>query len=62
MLSFVGRMEAASFLEDDAEIEDAIDALAYSMVDSGPLTMQFAPSFDQALDALQRRRKRDARR
>jgi hypothetical protein len=38
-----------------------MDALARSMIDSGPLRMRYAPSFDQALDALQRRRKRDAR-
>jgi hypothetical protein len=53
--------EAASVRENDAEIVEAIDALAYSMVDSGPLTTEFAPSFGRALDAVQRRRKRNLR-
>ena len=52
------RMEAASHLEGQADVERAIDALAYSITDSGPVTERFAPSFRQALDTLQRLRKR----
>lgn len=55
------RMEDASLLEREADIEREIDALAYSMIDSGSLTGDFAPSFAQVLDALQRLRKRRAR-
>jgi hypothetical protein len=55
------RMEAASAVEDEAEVQREIDALAYSITDSGPLTDQFAPSFTHALDALQRLRKKGAR-
>ena len=59
--SLAQRMEAASSFDSDAAIEREMDALAYSIIDSGPLTGQFAPSFNQALDALQRLRKRGAR-
>ena len=55
------RMEAASSLEREADVEREIDALAYSITDSGPMTEKFAPSFTQALEALQRLRKRGAR-
>jgi hypothetical protein len=51
-------MEATSCLEREADVEREIDALAYSITDSGPLTGQFAPSLMQALDAVQRLRKR----
>jgi len=59
--SLAQRMEAASSLEREADIEREMDALAYSIIDSGPLTGQFAPSFAQARDALQRLRKRGSR-
>lgn len=59
--SLAQRMESASALDREADIEREIDALAYAITDSGPLTGQFAPSFTQALDALQRLRKRGAR-
>jgi len=61
LLSLARRMEVASALESDAEVEREIEALAYSITDSAPLATQFVPSFHQALDALQRRRKRDKR-
>jgi hypothetical protein len=51
-------MEAASALTNDADVERAIDAILYWITDWGPLTEKFAPSFDQAADALYRRRKR----
>jgi hypothetical protein len=55
------RMEMASELDSQEQVERAIDALAYSICDSGPGTAQLSPSFSQALDALQRLRKRGAR-
>ncbi len=61
LLWLARRMEVASALESDADVEREIDALAYLIVDSGPLTAPLAPSFTQALDALQRRRKRQPR-
>ena len=60
-LSFAEQLEAASVLESDADVERQIDGLLYMITDSGPLTAQFAPSFHQVADALQRRRKRDKR-
>lgn len=59
--SLAQRMEEASQLDSQKQVEHAIDALAHSICDSGPLTDQFAPSFTQALDALQRLRKRVAK-
>ena len=61
LLSLAYQMDAASALEGDAEVEREIDTLHYSIIDSGPLplTVRFAPSFDRAVDALQRRRKRE---
>ncbi len=61
LLSLAHDMEVASLLESDGDIERAIDALAYAITDSGPLAEPFAPSFNEALDALQRRRKRERR-
>lgn len=63
LLSLAQQMEAASALESDAEVEREIDALHYSIIDSGPLplTVRFAPSFDRVVDTLQRRRKRERR-
>jgi len=61
LLSLAHDMEVASLLKSDADIERAIDALAYAITDSGPLAEPFAPSFNEALDALQRRRKRESR-
>ncbi len=60
LLSLAHQMEAASALEGDAEVEREIDTLHYSIIDSGPLPLavRFAPSFDRAVDALQRCRKR----
>jgi hypothetical protein len=55
-------MEFASSLEEQAAVEREIDAISHSIVDSGPLTVGFAPSLHQALDALQRQRKRSGRR
>ena len=52
------RMEAASQAASQADVEREIEALAYSICDSGPMGEHFAPSFTQALDALQRLRKR----
>jgi hypothetical protein len=49
-------MEKASALSDQQAIERAIDSLAYRIIDSGP--MGAFPSFDKALDALQRSRKK----
>ena len=51
-------MAAASVIEDEAELETAIHGIAHAIVDSGPLTADFAPSFDKALDAVQRTEKR----
>jgi hypothetical protein len=62
LLSLASDMEAASALQSDADVEHAIDVLAQAIIDSGRLTEQFAPSFGRALDALQRRRKRERRR
>jgi hypothetical protein len=59
--SLAKRMESASQLDSQEQVERAIDALAYSICDSGPVGSQFAPSFTQALDALQRLRKRGAK-
>jgi hypothetical protein len=61
LLTLAQRMDLASALESDADAEREIDALAYSITDSGPLTAQFAPSFQQALGASQRRRKKERR-
>ena len=61
LLSLAHDMEVASLLKSDADIARAIDALAYAITDSGPLAEPFAPSFNDALDALQRRRKRQGR-
>jgi len=61
LLSLAQRMEAASFLESESDVEREVAALGYSIVDSGPLTEQFAPSFTQVRDALQRLQKRGAR-
>jgi nicotinamide mononucleotide adenylyltransferase len=62
LLSLAQQMDVASALEGDAEVERQIDTLHYSIIDSGPLplTVRFAPSFDRAVDALQRRRKRES--
>jgi hypothetical protein len=60
--SLARRMEFASSLEDEAVVEREVDAIGHSIVDSGPLTVGFAPSFHRVLDALQRRRKRSGRR
>ncbi len=61
LLSLAQGMEDASVLRNDADVGRAIDALAYAIIDCGPLAEPFAPSFGQALDALERRRKRDKR-
>ena len=60
-LSFAEQLEAASAVESDADVERQIDGLLYMITDSGPLTAQFAPSFHQVVEALQRRRKRAKR-
>jgi hypothetical protein len=60
--SIVRRLEFASSLTDDEKIEIEIDAIAYSISDSGPLEESFSPSFYKALDALQRQRKKSAKR
>jgi hypothetical protein len=52
------RMEFASSLKSDAEVEREIAAIAYALCDSGPSSDDCAPSFMKALDALQRLRKR----
>jgi hypothetical protein len=49
-------MEKTSALSDQHAIERAIDSLAHRLVDSGP--MGAFPSFDKALDALQRSQKK----
>jgi hypothetical protein len=61
LLSLAHEMDVASALEGDAEVEREIHTLHYSIIDSGPLplTVRFAPSFDRAVDALQRRRKQE---
>jgi hypothetical protein len=61
LLSLARQMDVASALESDAEVEREIHTLHYSIIDSGPLplTVRFAPSFDRAVAALQRRRKRE---
>lgn len=53
-------MEKASALADQKAIECAIDALAYRIVDSGPIEGSFCPSFSKALDSLQRSRKKNS--
>jgi hypothetical protein len=62
LLSLAQQMDVASAIDSDADVEREIDGMAYAITDSGPLTVQFAPSFHQALDVLQRRRKRERRR
>jgi len=52
------RLERASSLNDIESVESEIDAIAYSIVDSGPLAKDFLPSFQKLLGAVQRRRKR----
>lgn len=51
------RMEAASHLSHDAAVERELEAIAYALTDSGPMSGHFSPSFGAALDALQRERK-----
>ena len=61
LMSLANRMEAASCCSNEEDIETEIDALAHAITDSGPLTERFAPSFSEAVDVLQRRRKRAVR-
>lgn len=49
-------MERASALSDQLSIAHAIEDIAHRLIDSGPLDA--FPSFNKALDALQRSRKR----
>lgn len=49
------RMEAASCLSHDTEVERELEAIAHALTDGGP--DHFSPSFGAALDALQRARK-----
>jgi hypothetical protein len=56
--SLAVRMERASSLSDGHAVEREIEAIARSIVDSGPMESSFAPSFFKALDALQRARKK----
>jgi hypothetical protein len=52
------RMEVASQLKNEAEVEMAIEAIAHSIIDCEPISATFAPSFGSALDALQRQKKK----
>ena len=56
--SLADAMTAASFLENESELADTIGGIHHAIVDSGPLTEEFAPSFHKVVDAMQRRRKR----
>lgn len=51
------RMDAASCLSHDYEVERELEAIAYALIDSGPMNEHFSPSFGAALDALQRAKK-----
>jgi hypothetical protein len=52
------RLEVAAELGSDSAVEREVDAIAYSMIDSGPPSRDCSPSFSLALDALQRKRKK----
>lgn len=56
--SLAVRIEAASLLTDTENQIRAIDAIAYSLRGSGPESGKLSPSFEKALDALQRSKKR----
>jgi hypothetical protein len=51
-------MEKAGTLTDPVAMARATEALAYRIIDSGPLADGFCPSFHGALDSLQRSRKK----
>jgi cell fate (sporulation/competence/biofilm development) regulator YmcA (YheA/YmcA/DUF963 family) len=53
----IQRIELASELNDQ-EVDKQLDAITYTLIDSGPLTENFTPSFEQIMDALQRQRKK----
>ncbi|MCS0591827.1 hypothetical protein ACFQ09_12715 [Massilia norwichensis] len=52
------RLEHASSLSEQASAEREVLAIARSDIDSGPMNPTAMPSFYQALDAVQRARKR----
>ena len=52
------RMERASLLAEASAVEAEIEAIAHALTDSGPMSSDLSPSFIQALDALQRKKKR----
>jgi len=54
-------MIQASLITDKRELELAILNLARRLIDSGPMQSDFCPSFDTALGAVQRSRKREGR-
>lgn len=51
-------MLQASLISEKDELELTIHSLAYRLVDSGPLTEDFCPSFYKALGTVKRSRKR----
>jgi hypothetical protein len=57
--SLARRIEAASSLQDAEALEREVKAIARSIIDSGPAVSTFAPSFDRALDTMQRARKKN---
>ena len=59
--SLIRRLEHASTLNDGVALEREVDAIACSIIDSGPLTSEFVPSFEIVLGALQSRRKKLAK-
>ncbi|MFT5031140.1 MAG: hypothetical protein ACI9VS_003603 [Candidatus Binatia bacterium] len=60
--SLARRKEVASLLDNNASVEREIDSIFHSIVDCGPAGEGFAPSFLQAVDGLQRSRKRSGKR
>ena len=54
---FAKKLEAASLITDPEALENEFFTMARAIIESGPLTNDFAPSFNKALDALQRNKK-----
>ena len=60
LLTLAHDMEVAGAHDSDANVERALDGLAHAIIDCGPLG-DLAPSFWEAVGALDRRRKRQRR-
>lgn len=57
----MSRVQRASSVSGTESVERELDMISRIIVDSGPLTENFAPTLYAALDAVQRRRKRSQR-